>query len=47
MLAGAVKSLLNREHIRIFGSRFNERNHGMKLIERVVQQHIVPPEFFK
>src|SRR5215469_6540613 len=47
MFAGAVQSLLDGEHTRIFGRTLDKRDHRIIGIKRMVQQNVVPPQFFK
>ena len=47
MLISAVKRLLDRKHSRVLGCRFDERNHGVIGVERMVQQDVVATQFLK
>src|SRR6185437_1926097 len=47
MLACAVESLLDGKHVWIFRCSLDEGNDRIVRIEWVVQQKVMPPEFFK
>src|SRR6266702_3250920 len=42
IFTGAVKSLLDREHVGIFGGCLDERHHCIEGVERMMQQDVVP-----
>ncbi len=47
MFVGAVKRLLDREHMVIFRRRFDERDHRIVGIERVMEKYVMSAQFFE